>query len=79
MKRFELDAEQQKNLEQAFLSPAVQDGMVEKYESINEKFFQTAKFLYALTKKCPEQTIALRKLQEAQHWFNEAIKKHGAE
>lgn len=76
MIKYELDAQQSKDLEHAFLSHPPQDGHQQKYEVIQQKLAQTAKAIYLITAKCPEQTIALRKLQEANHWFNECIKKY---
>lgn len=76
MKRYELDDEQGHQIERAFLQHTPKEGWVERFAFINEKMVQTAKALYSVTPKCPEQTLALRKLQEAQHWFGEAIKKN---
>lgn len=75
MKRYELDAEQQILLERSFMSVPPRDGWQMKFELINEKLLQVAKNLMQVTPKGPEQTLAMRKLQEAQYWFEQAIKK----
>lgn len=76
MKKYELDAEQQVLLERSFqLSPPI-DGTLQKFETMNEKVAQTARFLMSLSPKSPEQTMGLRKLQEARFWFEEAIRKN---
>lgn len=75
-KVYEIDAEQTQTLELAFQAMPPRDGWLEKFEAINEKLLQAARSVYKLTPKCPEQTLALRKMQEAQHWFELAIKRH---
>lgn len=76
MKKYVLDDEQNHQVERSFLSHTPKEGWVERFNAINEKLAQTAKYLYSITPKSPEQTLALRKLQEAQYWFGEAIKKN---
>jgi CHASE3 domain sensor protein len=76
MKIYELDTEQAIKLEQAFLLIPPQDGMMEKFEAGNNKLHHTAKYLMTLTKKSPAQMEMLKKLQEVNHWFKEAVLKH---
>lgn len=77
MAKFELDAGQANEVEQAFLAMPMQDGVKENLDQANERMFQTAKFMHTLSRKCPEQQVALRKLQEALHWYSTAIVKYG--
>lgn len=76
MKKYELTAEQQKTIEKAFQSIPDRDGWAEKFEMVNEKTAALSRLMFSITPPGPEQTMALRKLQEAQHWFVDAIKKH---
>lgn len=75
-KRYDISSDQEVLLTNAFLSMPSRDGWEEKFRTINEKISQTARFLFTVTPKSAEQTMALRKLQEAQYWFVEAIKKN---
>lgn len=76
MKKYELDAEQQVMLEKSFMAITNRDGWLQKFETINEKMSQLARSFMLLTPKSAEQTMAIRKLQEAQYWFEQAIKKN---
>ena len=75
-KQYDISADQQMQLERAFMTIPDRDGWPEKFLKINDRIAQTAKALFLITPKSPEQTLALRKLQEAQFWFNESIKKN---
>lgn len=75
-KNYELDNEQQKQIEVSFLYPAPKDNWEEKFIKLNEIMLQTARKCMQLTPKCKEQTEALIRLQDAQHWFVESIRKH---
>lgn len=76
MKKYELDAAQNGELEKSFLLSPPRDGHQQKLESINEKLMQAAKYLFSLTPKSPEQSQGLLKLREAKLWFEEAIRKN---
>lgn len=74
MKKYTLEPGQEADLERNFMVHPNRDGWAEKFEMINEKTSQLARQMYMITPKGPEQTLALRKLQEAQFWFEKAIK-----
>ncbi len=76
MKKYELDNEQQILLERSFMSHPNQDGWQERFEAMNEKMNQACRFMMLVTPKCAEQTMAVRKAQEALFWFSEAIRKN---
>ena len=76
MKTYELDAEQSALLEKAFLMMPPQDGTQQKIEAATNRIQQTAKYLMTITKKSPEQTLMLRKLQEVNLWVKETITKY---
>lgn len=76
MKTYELDAEQQKQLQDAFLMMPLQDGAQQKIEVGTQAISQLTKRLMVLTKKSKEQTMFINKLIEVNQWFVDAVKKH---
>lgn len=76
MKQYELDAEQQKILGDAFVMMPPQDGVQQKLEAGTQAISQLAKRLMLLSPKSKEQGMFLNKLIEANMWFSEAIRKH---
>lgn len=76
IKKYDLDTSQTTFLEKAFISTPMGDGVPQKLEKINERFQQISRQMMEMTPKCEEQTLAIRKIQEAQMWFTAAIKKH---
>lgn len=75
-KIYDLDAEQTQKLDRAFHASTPRDGWAEKFEAINEAFVQASRKLFKLSPKSEEQDLALRKMQEAQFYFELAIKRH---
>lgn len=76
LKKYDLDSEQQSLLDKSFQEMTTREGWTEKFAMINQTMEQAARKLSAYTAKGPEQTMAIRKLQEAQFWFTEAVRKY---
>lgn len=63
-------------IERAFRShPPTQD-QAPRFEAINEKLMQTARYLCSLTPESSEQAEMLKKLQEVHFWARESISKN---
>jgi hypothetical protein len=76
LKKYDLDSEQKQLLDRSFQEMTTREGWTEKFALINQAMEQAARKLMAITAKSHEQTMAIRKLQEAQFWFSEAVRKY---
>lgn len=56
---------------------SLQDGMMQSMEAVSEIISQAARRLMTATPDCPEQLEGIRNLRQAEHWFRDAVQKHG--
>ena len=76
MKTHEISPRTQAVLDSIFNVHPANSDQGQRFDAINEKILQTARTLCTFTPESPEQTIMLRKLQEAKFYAIEAIAKN---
>lgn len=65
------------DIENIFTYHAPQPGQVEKYKELRDKAKDLAYLIIRETPSCAEQTLAVRKLEEAIFYANASIARHG--